>query len=167
MFELTAGFFGFLIAGELILSLIAIGFFLDENDGYGFSLFLFLFGLIFPILIFEDLTFSQTIQYLPYYGIGSVVCFFTKWVLTLWRTGSELKGKAKEDLKYDHKRVRMNKDGSFSMVQPSFTYLVSHAIAFPLSIIATFFDTILLNLYNLFKLQMQNLADWFLPKELR
>lgn len=166
MLELTSGIFGFLLVGELIIGLTAIGCFLDENKAYGFSLFLFVVGLIVPIALFKDLTLSQTFQYLPYYGGGAVGWFFLKWVLTLWRVGSELKEVKKEDLKYNM-NVKQNKDGSYSMVQPEFFYLLSHAIAFPYSIIATFFDTVLLNLYNLFKLQMQKLADAFLPKELR
>lgn len=166
MIELTSGILGFLIAGELIFSLIAIGCFLDENKAYGFSLFIFLAGFFIPIIIFKDLTLAQAFKYLPYYGVGATVWFFAKWVLTLWRTGSELKGVKKEDLIYD-RRVKKNKDGSYSMAQPEFWYLASHAIAFPYSIIATFFDTILLNLYNLFKAQMQKLADAFLPRELK
>ncbi len=166
MIELTTTTIGILICTQLVITLFSIGFFI-EDTAYGVPPIFLVVTTLLAILFLKDLTFQGVLTYTPYYGIGVLLWFFAKWFLTLWKTGNELKGRSLEDLKYLRDKVKQNRDGSFSMVQPEFAYLFSHAVAFPYSIIATFCDTILINLYNLFKAQMQKVADSFLPKDIK
>lgn len=166
MIELTTTTIGILVFTQLIITLFSIGFFI-EDDLYGVPPIFLVVTTVLVILLLKDLTFQNVLAYIPYYGIGVILWFFAKWFLTLWKTGNELKGVPIQDIKYWGNKVKQNPDGSFSMVQPEFTYLFSHAVAFPYSIIATFCDTILINLYNLLKAQMQKIADSFLPKDIK
>lgn len=166
MIELTTTTIGVLIFTQLIITLFSIGFFI-EDDLYGAPPIFLVVTTVLAILLLKDLTFQNVLAYTPYYGIGVILWFFAKWFLTLWKTGNELKEIPIQDIKYWGSKVKKNLDGSYSMVQPEFAYLFSHAVAFPYSIIATFCDTILINLYNLFKAQMQKIADSFLPKDIK
>lgn len=166
---LLTNYAGFLLFFELVLLIWITGLCLkDDDSGLSGGIALLVVGIIAPILIFEDLTFHNVGTYLPHYGIGVLLWFFVKWFLTLWDIGSKIKEEnpTGDKLKY-HRYITQDKNGDYHIVQPHFEYLFMHALLFPFSIIATFFDNILLRLFNLFKTSMQRFADSFLPKDLK
>lgn len=159
---------GFVLLGELILFFWITGLCLnDAEEKLGAGIALLVVAVLTPILLFADLTFKNVGTYLPYYGLGVLLWFFAKWFLTLWEIGAKIK---QEDLSEDkleyHRHISKDETG-YHIVQPNFEYLFMHAILFPFSIIATFFDNILLRLFTLFKNSMQKFADSFLPKDLK
>lgn len=164
MIELTTLTVVALCVLSIIFSIIIIAI-LSSESPFGAPFFFFIPIILIPLL-FRAVNFQQLFQYTFYYLSGALIWFFIKWYLRVKEIAGILKEK-KWDGTYDHhfyQYVYTDNDGNIHLKQPPFSYMLSHALVFPFSIIEELFDNFLRKLYNFFKNKMQAIADSFLPK---